>query len=806
MDKEWVNHNLVRRWANANGSVTHPFGDYWRMTLVNPLVLRAAKGIALQLSQTPESLPLDVDLAFSVAALRATRSGERDKLIGWHREMQRSRDNVSKLTGLRIMDLGCGEGYLGRWLCPMGVSYRGFDGSRPLLGVAKKRLGGMTWSIKKAKRSRSETINDFLQYFLADLDGDAFKQQGRDEIQSVFSTWGIPHLTLGVILLEHLNDPLPLMKWLGQALSREARQSWILVITLNPDYFEENGDLALSFDGYQKNLTEISHRKAKIASAAAEVEVYFRKSQRLDRLFRDSRLQIVRCAPLRFPLGFARHEEETAVRGIAPFFYYLLNPLPSASPATEVLEDLLSGNRIAGLLAWLHEGQKAFLRAHAAALEVITFARDDVILRQHNLGGDIYVVIQGSAELRMKGEPQRVFRPGELFGDLETSTKERESRYPLPVIAAKEPARVLRVPAAIFEELLKADQFAGRFLFEQLRDRLIVDFWTYVFREDSRQAGQESPREKKVLMTKERATSFGLPAKDTEFAMNWRNVDRIARVLLAAADEERQRGDRAADGRSIFLSTDRLLEKTRLDLRATTEILVALRLLTWLGIVDSFPGKFVRKYSKEDYTLAWDHLKTAAAKAFLLPIFAKAKLERQFASLTTGVGLGAGRRMWKEKWVPAVDVHRAAMELAGIVKDSSLLPIWKVAVRNWFEYIWSVNQFWYDGAPSFFYLQDPSLLRALTLEQDSIINDLLIARYLEEEGLTQSPGETFEVLAQNMFEKEPGRLRLFLIRAQQFFLADLPVSYGEECHRGIRFSGMLDGYPIPDWNEGDPFA
>src|SRR5262245_51399642 len=104
MRAEWDERELVDPWAQAMGE----HGDYWRQALINPLVVSIAERVASGGDPFEPSLfaPL----------LQALRPGAA----------------AGDLSGVGVLDLGCGEGCLGRLLCARGAEYVGLDSSAAL--------------------------------------------------------------------------------------------------------------------------------------------------------------------------------------------------------------------------------------------------------------------------------------------------------------------------------------------------------------------------------------------------------------------------------------------------------------------------------------------------------------------------------------------------------------------------------------------------------------------------------------------------------------------------------------------------
>src|SRR5688572_11705084 len=103
MRAEWEDTQLVEPWAQAMGE----HGDYWRQVLINPLVLAVAERVAAGADPFVPS--------FFEPLLRALPSSQ--ARAGGAPPMGTS------LEGVAVLDLGCGEGCLGRLLCARGAEY-----------------------------------------------------------------------------------------------------------------------------------------------------------------------------------------------------------------------------------------------------------------------------------------------------------------------------------------------------------------------------------------------------------------------------------------------------------------------------------------------------------------------------------------------------------------------------------------------------------------------------------------------------------------------------------------------------------
>jgi SAM-dependent methyltransferase len=75
------------------------------------------------------------------------------------------------VPGDRVLDLACGDGGLGEFLLPRGLSYVGVDGSRAMVAAARRRLGGAAEIVhadlndyEPAARAAATTVFGALYY------------------------------------------------------------------------------------------------------------------------------------------------------------------------------------------------------------------------------------------------------------------------------------------------------------------------------------------------------------------------------------------------------------------------------------------------------------------------------------------------------------------------------------------------------------------------------------------------------------------------------------------------------------------
>src|SRR5205823_2258788 len=143
--------------------------------------------------------------------------------------------------------LGCGEAHVGRWLRALGARYLGVDISPTLLKMGEERAAldrpgthqqdPMARSRRSPERGREDATFRIVK---GDLDGDQFLSGTDALLRRELAEFGLPHLALMEIIVEHLANPSPLFKLVREFLARNAPSSAALIITLNWDYFDDN--------------------------------------------------------------------------------------------------------------------------------------------------------------------------------------------------------------------------------------------------------------------------------------------------------------------------------------------------------------------------------------------------------------------------------------------------------------------------------------------------------------------------------------------------------------------------------------
>lgn len=756
--EQWcTQRDLIEAWLGTIGDDSHPYGDYWRMTLVNPVVFLLCTLIARKISGEAkphvEEVPLDLALGIQREKLSSTNV---EALTSWHETIAREH----KIEKVNVLDLGCGEGYLGRWLSSMGANYLGVDASRELIQAGRMR------------RSRS-LLNDSFRLRHLDLEGDSISSVDFEDLSVNFS----PHLVTGVIVLEHIDDPLPLLRETSRLLASNGSMG--LFFTLNPHYLQ----LGSTKEGTQRV-------RATIASASQEVDCIARSLRAMHQLFRDSRLRIVHESPLYLPSSDLVIQEPKELRGIPPFNAFLVSPMPVSE---DLHDDTINNLQNYGFIANLDRAAKEIMFESRSDLSLLTFDSREVILPQNNLGGDLLVLVDGSADLSVNGKIVGSYGPGELLGDLEAAKEEKNITYfPYPVIAGASGASVLHIPAVVAKKLMTFPMSMAGSLFAQLRNRLVVTLWNYNFRKRGTRAVALAADV--GLLFEGEHVAHGMPKIDRTY------VDKVARTILAASESEKLAGVRGIEGRSVFLSSDELAGRAQIEIGSTSPIQEALRFLMSLGIIDCFPGALFRGNFRELYLRSWRLVREEAAEAILMNIYSKLRSLDTWPSVkkvVMGEGLvgreaiGPGKSMRARlEWSNAVLKFRG--ELKGLIPNSTE---WDAASSKYISFLARVNAFWWDKAPSYFLIHDPWLLRSLVLEEDSCLDARIVARSLVARPYLPTSGniKTFSEITALLSFQAPGRGFIFSQYFDQFVIADL------EMEGRLKFSGAGEGYRLPSW-------
>jgi 2-polyprenyl-3-methyl-5-hydroxy-6-metoxy-1,4-benzoquinol methylase len=580
--EDWQPNHNVSAWADANGSDEWPFGDAWRMALINPVILNLAA--AVQHGFTPTMCP---PLYAGLAAQRKILLGQTspaelvERMKRWHQEPVEDTAAPLDLPGVRLLDLGCGEAYLSRWLARFGIAYRGDDCSPGLLEIANCRRTALT---------EYPALNDHI-YDLTDLSTlDVSQQQKYDEFG--------PNLVTAIASLDHLPNPMPFLDSLSRFLARRGDAHVpFLAVTLNPhaykrfetdkpfvtnvpsaDWFpRESLGMVHSVQigsTVRKGAQEDSDTKSGGPPGVVSVHAYFRTLHEWERIFTRSGFHVLDASPLQFServlpvkVHFARQ---------APFHAWILYPKKRGRP--------LASNEVSSLIPTgsLFSSELETIMESADDLELIDFSKGERILYPQNLGSEVFVLVRGKAVRATGGRtPMQSFVGGEIMGELEAETPRdfgatettaisshntflsrryvaavESSRDPIEVLTGDKSgldeapgASLLKIPGHVFERITRrSEKRVTNVLFDQLRDKVLLNLMkapSSITKDEEKTWASVS----KTYISK--WTSKGAP-------FGFEGIQTVARGLVYLSVMEANDPSRDTDGHIVFCGREEL--------------------------------------------------------------------------------------------------------------------------------------------------------------------------------------------------------------------------------------------------------
>lgn len=775
MKNDWEWEKLAEAWGEANGSGEYPYGDFWRMALINPIIFEMLEYISEAITKN-KPFARDWDAAPSLFSGLAKRNKELENihshekycLIDWHKGWF---SRTSLPSPINILDFGCGEACIGRHLGLYGLAdYIGLDSSKHIIELAQKRKNELFQSGTPLTKRHGTTQQIEPNFFQANLE---VKKDLESVIKQIPKEW-YPHLTLCVCIFEHMGKIETSLSVLKELMLRNKGNSIALFVTVNYNYYidelmENKEDDHERF--HQKNEAVIETVIESLNNSDLRVKTVIRTVKRWKEIFRNSRFRILDNAPLRFSLKSGNDLMDKNKKGVAPFEAYILTPFVGGraigkDELSSILDDIVERN-FCKPLSQLNKKQVDLLKKHRDELEVIEANRGDYLVGRFDHGGDLFLMLSGAAIL---GDGELSFSAGELFGDLELSMTEREIDYIHPITVCSQECKVLRIPSPVANRVLSVGGL-GRQLFGALRDRVVI--WNY------NMPGVEEQH-------------------NSDFKLNYtgrlpgQKIIAIARKFLSAVEAERQFVKRSPSGRFIYFSDEEIANFIKSN--STGDMWNAIRVFASLGIVDSISGNriwgdkkfrlelfresfrfyFHELISEEDLTSAENKLfaidEMEESNYVLIKRFSKNELPKEGA--------------WNPKF------KRVVQDIETIFsKTIEENTDFEEALLGWFGFLWRLGCSLSLDFPSFFVVQDQDLLKKMiycrSKELNQIFDDRCKALYsTKEKGI---PSEQF--LWREMEDNYTGTYRNYISCYKAFILNDLYGNSGK-----MTFSGKEYGY------------
>lgn len=776
IDRAWIEFFDPKK----NDSVGHPFGDLYRLWLINPTVVQLCLAAARKKAGEEALTSIDLGLAVQAQCLGGEARLQLEQLEAWHARLLTDHGDWRPLKNLSILELGCGVGYLAPILTGLGADYYGLDKSAAEIKKAK-----LWWS------SRCNQKAAFEEFDLALMPSEPEKAA---ETLRTLCAGRVPDLVIGINVLEYLGNLELVLLSLRHLLAPNYGTASAFFVTVNPDYYAR---LSLESPFLQKpSEVVIACLNRKVASDDCHLLGRFK----LCEAFRDSGFVIVQQNFLSVPTGGDKELKrqyqngcEGVNLGLAPFVAFAVDPLPVGRRARKSEWDELCSKSVLKYLSDQNSPSfdKALLNKVRAEGLVIMLNKGERLLARHNLGGRLYIVLKG--QFCAPEAPENVFKSFHLFGELEANysvgpTHVRYGYYVNEVIAAEDGSSVLEIPTALAGELIGPTSSLRADLFAKLREKVMLRNARLTLR-----AAREAPlynasvdwfrfaRVNSRQNLKEEASRAFFPKSSTNPFSQFRNfgkyeLGRVAGAFLELQEIEQRIFSRCSWAHCVLVDTRAL---TRIADLSDDDVNMYIRALHCLGVVDGFV-LFSRHCGKPVGALVASHFKSKVRDNEVWEKTAKDAIER-WSSRAGEKAFWSGKKPPEDQMTTAFHelVDQFLRQRADGNPFSDLLFQALTALAR-------VNFALFAETPSFFVIRDLPFLRSLAYDPEVVLNRHLFARALSMQPANEHGGSQFPQLKQ-LFDKTYdnetlGRLRFFAAAFCEFVHNDFEMHDGGLFH------------------------
>jgi 2-polyprenyl-3-methyl-5-hydroxy-6-metoxy-1,4-benzoquinol methylase len=560
----------AKRWSDHVGE----HGDSFQQRYLKPYIISCA------LSKQQSEIRLE---SIYPLILHRTMEVPLDQLAdtqAWHRIVAEFVGSSIDLTDHLIIDLGCGEGFMQRFLHGFKATCVGLDSSVPLIAEARR---------KQAPAHNApvyETIdlkNDDLD--LNDLISTLVHPKLIDDFREI--------LIMCINVLDHMLDPEIIVKHVRSICHRHTNTSFV-VSTLNPTFFVKLGP------PHRVPISELCRQAPldlQLLRGSPNVQICPRGWGAYNEFFSSVGFNVdYFCAT---DLDDHPDDENISLvpdwpRAGGPFLLWHLTSAETESVELDVLERIFS--RLA-IFSNIDPNICTILKDRIQLLALRKFGPSSLVAMPGAICHGLSIVTDGRFVVTIDKAVVQEFTPSGAFGDLESGHGFYAGRYLYEVRSGNEGGVCLEIPTSVLYEILKGvragvlavDELSSRYtslgdrLFLSARDRFNAYNPFYHRSIDIRPSQHPNPRVRKSKYLRNNRN------------LSVRDIEHIIRCLVTLVNLQEEKFDEIADvdsvpGLALFVNPKDL--KIWLSGREPgakeRPFASELALLHKLGIVDAF--------------------------------------------------------------------------------------------------------------------------------------------------------------------------------------------------------------------------
>lgn len=381
-------------------------------------------------------------------AKNAKKKKIRDAAIG---DAEEAASAALDLRDCLVVDLGCGEGFMSRFLAGFGATCVGFDGSEHLISEAV---------------NRAHTVDGNLQFMHCDIGEEHFDLQsslaGIDSKDWPEKFDRIVVLMLNV--LDHIKTPAHLLHQVAALTQPYQEKATVVASTLNPFFFTERGPFdrtgaqprSFKFPWVDESDDEQSQTPYYPRDWLAYETMFFQNDLDSGYVF-NSDLEF--AARLNDDNGIVEAEYPDFLpvngkwpRAQGPFVLWRLCPPPRrCSVEDDRLADILHIITQDGKFS----GPTTDALANAVDdLQLIRYEPNTIVAAPGERCRGVCFVYKGSFNVKLGPANSQKLEVGHIYGDLECTTDPYSGRYLYEIECGDEVGKCLMIPAHLVESLI----------------------------------------------------------------------------------------------------------------------------------------------------------------------------------------------------------------------------------------------------------------------------------------------------------------------------------------------------------------